>query len=157
MATIAWHYTVTQRLDSILADGVLYREGERGIYHPNMPRPLCPAVWFSTREPLDPTAIKRRMGRTLTIDEQLAESVRIGVEISPALLTFEEYRMRAPVTFRLSENKRKAARELFAAMASSGRKLGANPDEWYVSLEPVPGDRWVAVQVWRDGSWGAAG
>jgi len=34
--------------------------------------------------------------------------------------------------------------------------MGANPKEWFVSLEPIPEDQWEAVEVLAGGIWAPA-
>jgi hypothetical protein len=35
----------------------------------------------------------------------------------------------------------------------TGADLGSDPDEWRVSIKPVPMSAWLAVEVWDGGNW----
>jgi hypothetical protein len=135
--TMLWHYTIW--LDEILDDGVLkpstqYLADARQW-----------AVWFSKNPQWEATVKKTHplTGRDMTFTE-LSEVglARIGVAVETAPVGWQEYQ-------RLTGMTRPEARMLEKA----GRAWGANPKDWFVSFDPVPQDRWLAVEVWRNHRW----
>lgn len=141
---LRWHYTVGVRFKSIVEDGVILPatagvpDGER------------PAVWFSVREPWEPTAnklMRRPNGDLVVLDrEETAEAggglVRIGVARSAAPVSWREYLRTSGITKKMAEG-----------LAASARRQGSNPALWFVSYHAVPRDLWRAVQVWHEGEW----
>lgn len=141
-----WHYTVrhADHLGSIFRDQAI---------RPNLKRPF-PAVWFSADQWFDPSCRKTTAAGTLmAVDEALPVAARIGIEHTDALLSWEDFRRRVPFHFKLTVDDRDEADRLLQATEDAGRAMGSNPDEWFASLEPVPGSVWRAVQTHANGRW----
>lgn len=138
---VIWHYTTADKLRLILDCGEI-RPAIAGI-----DRGETPVVWFSTRNDWEPTATKmideNGTLRTLSIAEMVEIGmVRIGVHPDTAPIAWKYVRARTGMS-----------KETYDALARVARRDGAIPDCWYCSLEPVPADQWLAVQVYRDDEW----
>ena len=151
---LAWHYTTSQKRALIDAAGQL-RPADAFI-GPNE----RPAVWFSLNQRWEPTASKGIIDaatgrhRTATIAEMIEFAggplVRYG--IAPRLLLPSgELRRRARI-----------AGHTWRGMVASGRAVGANPADWFGSLQPVPvaqcitqlstdGRQWVDATIGGEG------
>ncbi len=144
MNGLVWHYTTGECFAAILDSGAIrpatagVRAGER------------PAVWFSRREPWEPTANKmllapdRRL-RSLSMRETAEYGgglVRIGVARAVASHGWREFLTESGITPQMSRGLVKAAKE-----------QKANPLDWFVCFSPVPRMMWSAVDVWDAGAW----
>jgi hypothetical protein len=160
---IAWHYTSGVNLRAILRSGVLLPSAIGSERTGDLP-----AVWFSMRRDWDPAvglafempeslraeakaAVEEHLaggrnvlewwaavGPTLTLDE-IGGMARVGVAPEAAPYSWQDF-----VRLGGIEPPRAAAREW------ADRSAGSNPDDWRVSLVPVPSARWIAVE-WRSG------
>jgi hypothetical protein len=160
---LVWHYTAGNRLPTIVRSGVL-RPGVtvRGEW---------PAVWFSRRRDWDPAVgltglapeIPREMalraaamwlshgpraaiallyslpGRALS-PRDVGGLVRIGVAPQTAPFTWDAFVRLGGV----------APLDAQVRTAYDG-ELGSNPEDWQISLVPVPAAAWLAVE-WRSGT-----
>ena len=139
-----WHYTIRQFLDSILTDGVL-KPATLGV-----PKGELPVVWFSANQLWEKTANKGTedelgIRRTLSMHETHRYGkglVRIGVDPSAAPYRWEDFK-------RLSGISPKTARDLYRKAI----EIQAKPGEWYVSFEPVPKAKWVAMEAFDGQRW----
>jgi hypothetical protein len=146
MTIRVWHYTVATRLVAIVASKELRLAttstfpGQRAV------------VWFSTTPTWEESANKaaQRPGeepqRITTEDMQrLMGLARIEVDPAAAPLTWNDYKQR----YMSGPPLRDAAR----AYESLALEWGARPDEWRVSLKPVPIRAWRMVEVWNGKQW----
>lgn len=140
--SLLWHYTTGRKYPLIVADGrikptdVNIDKGER------------PAVWFSSNQHYEVTAAKGwndgGVRRTCTM-EQMHEwhgLVRIGVERAEAPHDWESFKRLSGVSPRTA-----------SILRAVGYAQGARISEWFVAFEPVPVERWVAVEFWNGKSW----
>jgi hypothetical protein len=140
-----WHYTTGEHLTEIMRDGclrptaILIDPGEH------------PAVWFSALQDWEPTASKLLVDtetdevRRATMQEmrKLAGGpVRIGVAHDAAPIDWETFK-------RTSGISRKSARALEIAAAD----IGSNPRLWFASFDPVPRERWLALEARNGPRW----
>jgi hypothetical protein len=144
-AAILWHYTTGKKFQSISKDGLIL-PATMGV-----PKREKPIVWFSSNGYWEQTAGKllRMAGGTLmklSMEQHTHELcgglVRIGVAPSTAPYSW-------PTLKRLSRMSLKTARSLWTA----GINAGADPTEWFGTFDPVPREKWMAVQVFKDGTW----
>jgi hypothetical protein len=68
--------------------------------------------------------------------------VRIGIELDASLHSWDRYKDLSGITA-------KEARRLYQIAIDQG----ARPGEWYASFEPVPLERWVAIEFWDGQGW----
>jgi hypothetical protein len=144
---LVWHYTWGHKWPYIQRDGlILLADGKLG------PRER-PAVWFSTREDFEPTAVKRygvdRYGdwHEVTFEQALElcnGAYRIGVDRDELkLISWLEYLKTSNVS-----------REDAKTMRVNAIKWKAAPSDWWASYRPVPRRYWRAVEKRsEDGSW----
>jgi len=145
MPTVLWHYTVSSRLQRILADGLLkrattgLRKGERS------------GVWFTHRDDWEPTASKWLRDadgrfRAATMAEMvLLGLARIGVAPDVARTTWTQHRRFGGLLFPDAE-----------AIERNARQQGSDPDVWRTSYKDVLRAQWNAVETSADGvTWAA--
>ena len=137
---LLWHYTVGIYFKKIVSDGVLLTENEESVV------PLLPgeigALWLSSNQFWERTV---RKGGAATMQENYRRYgglIRFGFEPAEDLLPWVEFR-------RVSGMPAELAR----SMVKTGKKFGADPNEWYASLKPLPHDRWAAVEAWDGQQW----
>ena len=133
-----FHYTVAEHYNAIVrpaTEGVA--PGER------------PAVWFSIHPQWEPTATKAlRDRKTGTVHRATWKEMRrygpIRIEVGPeaASHSWEDY-------LRLSGASVATARGLEQA----AKNWGANAFQWRVSFDPVPTEKWLAVEQWSGTGW----
>ncbi len=141
---ILWHYTRGDNMRGILQDGTI-KLATAGIMQNERP-----VVWFSTNPIWEETVngiVIERDGtlKYLDKDETHAECgglFRIGVAPETAPYTWEVIKVRARI-------KPKVAKVL----AEIAREKGANPKDWRGTLEPVPREKWIAVESWNGSEW----
>jgi hypothetical protein len=144
VSQLRWHYTVRQRLDGLLRDGII-KPVTAGL-----PAGERPAVWFSSNQEWEETANQAWQRPDGTINRGNKESThllggglaRIGVLPETAPHDWKAFKT-------LSGIKPAKARGMYDAAIGSG----ARPGEWFVSFEPVPQSQWVAVEVWDGEQW----
>lgn len=139
-AVLLWHYTVSGRLQRILADGVLkrsttgLRNGERA------------GVWFTSRTTWEPTATPWRRGadgqfRAAPMDTLAAAGLaRIGVAPDLARTTWAQHRRFGGLPWADGE-----------AVERNARQQDSDPEQWRASYRDVPRSQWARVQVSSDG------
>jgi hypothetical protein len=143
MEPLLWHYTTATKFREIARSGELrpatayIAPGER------------PAVWFSTRQLWEPTAAKAFQtpdGSSRLLDmkgmHEHAGLVRLGVT-----------RASAPYGWREFVEQSGVPKAMALAMAKAGRRMGADPGDWYVSFDPIVEARWAAIQEWTGSKW----
>jgi len=139
-----WHYTVGDRLVSILKDGRLKPATK------NISKREKPILWFSTEAEWEPTASKgwrNPDGSVLWMTrEQMLDRgvtlVRIGVVASVNLMSWEVLKKKCGMPLQDALQLERVA-----------IKRGGNPAKWYGTFNPVPKSKWSAIQVYEDGSW----
>lgn len=138
---ICWHYTAGAYLPAILRSRVL-RPSRPVIVNGEVME--HPAVWFSLRPDFDPAA---RLGVVTTRPRtvswgQHGGMVRIGVAPETAPLTLADFVALGGV--------HPKAKYLNPRWLESLPAQGSDPDDWRVSLEPVPASKWLRIE-WRSG------
>jgi hypothetical protein len=121
--TIVWHYTNSVRLCDIVDDGVI-KPGKQWFE-------IRHPVWFSSDPDWEPTA-NHLMGRR----------ARVGVDPATAPYRWEDYAEVAGV-------KQELADDLY----NNAIWLKSNPDGWLLAFEPVPREKWVAVELFNGSAW----
>jgi hypothetical protein len=143
-ASLVWHYTVVERLNVILADGVL-RPVAMGAL-----KGVKPVVWFTSNQDWEPTANRlwqsptgswTRLGKDQTI-VLFGGLARIGVAPATAPLDWKGYKEHSGIP-------PKAANTIYNEAVS----VGARPGQWSATFDSVPREKWLAVEVWQDEQW----
>jgi len=129
-----WHYTTRQKLEQILATGVI--QPSTALIEPTEK----PVVWFSSRPTWEPTATKcpltGKLGQYVTASAQ-GGLARIAVASSTAPYRFAQLPLVAGTSPRMC-----------IGLVLAGLDAGADPDQWFFSPEPVPRDLWQAIEVY---------
>jgi hypothetical protein len=139
-----WHYTVGIRLESILKEGQIKPST---AFAPKNERKI---VWFTTSGEWEQTANKSvtdNAGKLHHLNtEQTAEVcgglARIGVDESTAPYTWRDLK-------ELSGMSGPQAQGLYRGAIEKGSRLSA----WRGALDPVPREKWLAVEVMENGVW----
>jgi hypothetical protein len=139
-----WHYTSANHYVSIVNDGMIM---PATTYVPVGERPI---VWFSTEQFWEPTAAKacHRPDGTrhlLTLDGMLEQDIlpiRIGVDSTVAPYRWSDLKS-------LSGMSSETARSL----ASSGKRMGANPSRWRGTFEVVRAKEWRTIDYYNGLEW----
>lgn len=137
-----YHYTPQIRLKEIIQSGEI-KLASKSVYS----KKEKPVAWVSTNDFWEKTATKMIMenGRPklLTFQEQLEKlgCARIEV-IGTHLMTWAKL-------------KHKANMDVFASQKfeEAGIKSGANPSEWYGSLESIKKSNWIKAEIYTHGKW----
>lgn len=131
---ILWHYTTRQKLALIEAAGVI--EPSTALIEPREK----PVVWFSSRATWEPTATKcpmtGKLGQYVTASAQ-GGLARIAVASSTAPHGFPQLPLMAgtsPATC--------------IGLVLAGLEAGADPDQWFFSVQPVPRALWQSIEVY---------
>lgn len=142
---IAWHYTTTAGFESIAASGFLW-PATAGIVPSERP-----VAWFSLHPKFEPTAFKA------TLDPSSGKRRR---------LTWEEMRGLGPYRLGLKPRQllcgdtlRRAARistREWRVLRDEGFAQGANPDDWFGHVGPVPLARLTVQVLGRGCVWNTA-
>jgi hypothetical protein len=143
-ASIRWHYTVGERLESILRDRVIKPAA------PLVSAAEKPVVWFSSNQDWEETVNKGAVDPFGSFTAGTKESthrpvgwlVRIGVSPSDAPHDWNAFK-------RLSGISNRTAQGLYEA----AKKTGARPGQWFFSFGPVPEEKWVAVEYYNGTEW----
>jgi hypothetical protein len=164
---LVWHYTIGDRLQQIVESGEI-RQATAGvnmkldeaalweIILTGVAKPISqvvggemPAVWFTTRETFEPTAMKGMMmggfRRTMSLDEMEQHGnglARIGVRAELVPADWQHHVRHSGITSKMAR-----------ALAGSASAVGSDPRQWRVHYAPVSSSVWSAVQVWRAGQW----
>lgn len=138
-----FHYTVAEYYNQIIQDGRI-RPATAGV-----PAGELSAVWFSLHRLWEPTASKglkhRETGEVhrATWDEmQQFGPMRIEVGPETAPHRWKDYLRLSGVTSAHARGLERAA-----------RSRGANAFQWRVSFDPVPTEKWLAVERWSGSDW----
>lgn len=137
-----FHYTIGERLASIMKNGIRLATAY-------VPVEVRPVVWFSTAPVWETTANKGAMidgeYRTLTRDETRAlGGGLVRVEVAPEV---------APYKWKDYCTLSGDTEESLKGLKRTARHQGSDPRNWRVSFEPVPTDRFLAVEVWENSRW----
>ncbi len=142
---LLWHYTTWNDFRLIRLDGVIKPTAVHILAGEH------PAVWFSANPTWEPTASKgirfsaSEPFHRASMEEMMKFAgglVRIGVSKETVPVAWKDFRAAAHLT-----------KERFEGLERSGRDSGSNPDEWFATFAPVPRNRWLAVEVFKDGRW----
>jgi len=136
---LLWHYTHGANIIALVKSGVILSDVENVL-----PEDEKGPVWFSKNQEWEQTVKKTAIWKPdfplMTFTELVKElgAYRIGVKPSTAPISYRELVKLRPST---------------AGLAKLGKEYGGNPRDWFVSLEPVPREKWVAVQVCKNFRW----
>lgn len=151
---VVWHYCPGDTLRAIVRSGAIMPTAGKDAGRAPHDRP---AVWFTLRRDWDPAVamggfappssdVERALRRGGVSEVmKLAPVVqpgevgglgRIGVSPSVAPMTWPEFIRSGHID------------PAFAKITETlDREAGSNPDDWRVSLDPVPASKWIAVEV----------
>jgi hypothetical protein len=139
---MVWHYTV--RLKEIIDSGVILPATA------NVPDRERPIVWFSINQDWERTAtnaIEGPDGTRVDLDRegllkhgQTVARIGVGPETAPHHWATLK---------RLGRIKTRMAR----GMVRVASECGADPMEWRGTFDPVPSDKWLAIEVYENGFW----
>lgn len=146
MSKNIYHYTHLAAARQILHDGYLcvsQWEIDNKVEHP--------ALWLSLHPHWEPTATKmivndKGVPYQLSFEEQWA-----SIGCVRFVLPFE--RMKLIRWDRFKAMMRTDPAVIFESMERVGRESGANPDDWYASLENISLDEVIACQIWTGSKW----
>ena len=135
-----YHYTTYEKLELILKDGEIKQAKAYISENEN------PFAWVSTHPHFEPTALKAykpKNGevRILTFQEQLEMAGCVRIEIKPT------FKLHNWTEIQKLSNTPKLINK---ALESTGIERGANPNDWYGSLVPIPITEWVGVEVYSN-------
>ena len=142
-----WHYTDVRYLP------LIFESKKIKLAKAFFPEGVKAAVWFSTNPVWEETANKMYRGPEVTSYYKGTKETtyilgaglaRIRISRKAAPYTWEDYKRMSGIT-----------RGLFEALEDAAREDGANPGEWRLNFEPVPIDKWLAVEVlnWDRQTW----
>jgi hypothetical protein len=132
-----FHYTYGLRINDILSSGRIERVGFSGTYTVTPPEKV---VWFSADPHWEMTVRKTFANCDLTFTELtgIYGAYRIGIDRMPELVQWRDYVARFPQ---------------LKTLAKMGKQWGANPNDWFISANPVSRDLWQNVQKYVDNRW----
>lgn len=143
-----WHYTVYRSLRGILEDGEI-KVTELHFEYCGMP-----GAWLSTNSIWEETVRKAfkdsvtgKVSKALSRDDLFKRGEPpVRVEIDPKLVSIRKWK----------NHKKKSgiSKKLAKGLEDVGKKWGANPDEWYVSYQPIPVTSWLyPIEIWSGKEW----
>jgi hypothetical protein len=109
-----------------------------------------PVVWFSSNQLWEQTANKGYLDglgqhhpcTTMQETYKLDGCARLGVAREVAPYSWNDFKRLSGVSPRMAKGLYRAA-----------LKCGARSGEWFVSFEPVPVERWLAIEAFDGSSW----
>lgn len=141
-----YHYTHLEAAQKILNDGYLkvsQWEIENNVEHP--------ALWLSLNSHWESTATKmvvndKGVHHQLSFEEQWA-----SIGCVRFVMPFEKMQL-------ICWNQYKAVMQndshgILEAMEKVGLQCGANPSDWYASLEDISLEKVIACQIWTGLEW----
>lgn len=141
---LVWHYTTTSRLQQILSDGFI-RPAAAVLQGGDKP-----VVWFSSNSVWEESANKSTRNSVGEIVLGNKESTRhfggglariaCNAELVP--FSWKEFKKQSGV-------KSKIADAIYAAAIAHG----ARPSEWFATFEPVPAEKWIAIEIDNGIGW----
>ena len=141
METRYFHYTTEQNLSAIIASGKIKLTSAFIDIREK------PCTWVSTNPQWEHSATKCQIingfYKSLTFEEQLKMGGCARIEVKPIGL----------FKWSVLIHKIKMTKFIASMLAESGIEMGANPAEWYGSLNPIGTNRWIKAEVYRNGEW----
>lgn len=139
-----WHYTSDQDFVLIRNDGFIRPADARLTLGEK------PVVWFSKEQFWEPTVTKGLVlgdGTVKDLDmlgmrEHGHRLIRIGVDPETAPYTWSELKSLS-----------RMPPEIATALASSARRMGANPSRWRGTFDAVYADKWKAIEYFNKFNW----
>lgn len=108
-----------------------------------------PCAWVSTNEIWENTATKMAYSQDdnrliqLDFEQQLELFGCARIQIKPTnLISWEKLKKSGQIDLKVAET-----------YEQTGKKMGANPNEWYGSLTPIHINDWIKIEVYRNGKW----
>ncbi len=135
-ASLRWHYTTEAHIFAIIRSCSIEPAGNTLRIKTAVGRPKTlklskkPIVWFSSNQRSEKTA--SRFGRRF----------RIGVSPETAPHDWPVLRRLGGITRRWTQ-----------MLCRTAEDVGANPNEWWGTFEPVPKSTWIAVQRFDGCKW----
>jgi hypothetical protein len=138
---MAWHYTIGDRADGILLDGMI-KPAVAGV-----PSDESPCVWFSSQPKWEPTANKMMVEANSVKKISFTEMRKVDGGL---------WRFGLPISDLLNWRKIQIAtgmtQSTITRLTKVAKKDGGDPFRWYGSLEPVPMSN-CTVQRLIDKAW----
>jgi hypothetical protein len=141
---MVWHYTKGVHLPKIIASGEI-RPATVGVGVGERP-----IVWFSTNPRWEETASPGRIDdqgqlRKATLEKmEVICAGRARIAVDDATAPYDWYYLK-----RAAGIKTKTAQGLETAAIRDG----ASPKDWRGTFDSVPREKWVSVEVFRNGAW----
>lgn len=141
---VVWHYTVQERLQHILTEGVIRPAPIAGLHR------VKPAVWFTTQSDWDPMANRlwqNPQGRWVRLNKDQTIVLfgglsRIAVPKDVAPLDWKAYREKSGLPSKVSK-----------AIYDEAVTLGSRPGQWFAAFDSVPREKWLSVELWEEEAW----
>lgn len=139
-----WHYTIRDFFSGIVRDRAIQ---PAAAYAGGKARP---AVWFSTNDEWEPMAAKSLTcvdgsNRLLQRDELHTVGItpiRISVSATIAPHTWHDFKRLGDVSPKIASH-----------VVSLASRLNSKPSWWFATFEPVPRERWIAVEYFDGWQW----
>jgi len=138
-----WHYTVANRLQLIIADGMI----RPATAH--VPANERPIVWFSRRQDWEPTAgpaLKEdgiiRKATFAEMNYLAGGMARIGVAPETAPYNWHQLKRQSGMTSGEAHRLEKGA-----------MKDRASTGDWRGTFDPVPKEKWLAIELLHEEKW----
>ncbi len=142
-----FHYTQKRHLDHIIRDGFI-RKSDYGFRKKRQQ-----AVWVSTNQEWEPTAkcIVAHPDNELDVEKRKCDTHFLG----GGLVRIEVEDKSAPFNWKQYVKNCKMSGEFKRMMEFTGKELGGNPQEWYVSFKPITSEDWLAIESynWESQTW----
>ena len=144
-----WHYTVTRRLAKIIETGKIT------VASPGIDPKELPGVWFSSNPDFEQTAKKEIRDKSSGAVQHKAtreEMFRAG--FPPVRIEIITDKVRA-YDWQTYKKISGISEEAATRWEEAGIKEGADPSEWYVSLQPVAlvGGCRFPIEIWNGQQW----
>lgn len=150
MSKIVWHYTNGEKFLLIMESSFLATEMSTTKAVMDLMPESAGCVWFSTNQEWDPTANKGVINEKGEIKSlsmlqtgcRCKGLYRFGVRATPPIYHWDYL-------------KNEIGLNIYKHLKESGIKQGANPNQWYASLEPIPLEKVERIEryVLETGEW----
>ncbi len=139
-----WHYTTFECLLEIITDGQIRPATER------VPVGERPIVWFSRNPKWEPTATKTFCGPDGTMREATIEEME---QIAGGLARIEVQSETAPHGWRQLQRLSCMRASVARRLEKAALRVYSFPEDWRGTFDPVPKERWISIEVFRNGTW----
>jgi len=139
-----YHYTPEFGMEQIIKSGII--KLATSSFAPKFQKPVA---WVSTNPHFEQTALKDIYDKTgsitqLTFEQQAHMFGCARFEIKPTYKLYNWTKLAKRARIRV---------DMVRGLEEVGRKMGANPNEWYGSLKPIPIEQWIRLEQYVNGKW----